>query len=166
MYQYMNLCPPDCPCLLPPPMLSFLETWLPLFVTVSVSHSPCLCSHTLFKMCTCIITWIYVHLTVCPCIPVCLCPTHLICVPTPCLECVQSSVHEFMSTWLPMYGSSPYAQFDGNSQSPHLFPSPCLECVHASVHEFMSTWLSSSGTAPVHTLMSSWVPLYGSVFVS
>ena len=45
-------------------------------------------------------------------------------------------------------------------------PTPCLECVHASVHEFMSTWLLMSGAPPMHNLMETWVPLYGSVFVS
>ena len=123
----------------PAPMHSLMETWVPLFVIVHVSQSPCLWSHTFFRMCTCISTWIYVHLTShilstpmhslmetgCSYMAVCLCPSHLISVPT-----------------------------------------PCLECVHASVHEFMSTWLSSSGPAPMHTLMSSWVPLYDSVFVS
>ena len=45
-------------------------------------------------------------------------------------------------------------------------PTPCLECVQASVHEFMSTWLLMSGPLPMHSLMETWVPLYGSVFVS
>ena len=45
-------------------------------------------------------------------------------------------------------------------------PTPCLECVHASVHENMSTWLLMSGPLPMHSLMETWVPLYGSVFVS
>ena len=45
-------------------------------------------------------------------------------------------------------------------------PAPCLEGVHASVHEFMSTWLLMSGPPPLHSLMETWVPLYGSVFVS
>ena len=35
----------------------------------------------------------------------CLCPSHLISVPTPCLECVYASVHVLMSTWVP--NSSP-----------------------------------------------------------
>ena len=43
---------------------------------------------------------------------------------------------------------------------------PWLECVHASVHEFMSTWLPMSAPAPMHSLTETWVPLYGSVFVS
>ena len=38
---------------------------------------------------------------------VCLCPSHLISVPTPCLECVHAPVHEFMSTLLPMYALPP-----------------------------------------------------------
>ena len=45
-------------------------------------------------------------------------------------------------------------------------PTPCLECAHASVHEFMSTWLLMSSPLPMHSLMETWVPLYGSVFVS
>ena len=124
----------------PDPMHSLMETGCPLYGSVFVSQSPHFCSHTLFRMCTCISTWIYVHLTVLiwsspmhslmanswyPCIAVCLCPSHLISVPTPCLECVHASVHEFMSTWLPI--SAP----------------PCM-----------------------HSLMEICVPLYGSVFVS
>ena len=38
---------------------------------------------------------------------VCLCPSHLISVATPCLECVHASVHEFMSTLHPMSGPPP-----------------------------------------------------------
>ena len=38
---------------------------------------------------------------------VCLCPSHLISVATPCLECVHVSVHEFMSTLHPTSGPPP-----------------------------------------------------------
>ena len=38
---------------------------------------------------------------------VCLCPSHLISVATPCLECVHASVHEFMSTLPSMSGPAP-----------------------------------------------------------
>ena len=38
---------------------------------------------------------------------VCLCPSHLISVATPCLECVHASVCEFMSTLHPMSGPPP-----------------------------------------------------------
>ena len=110
----------------------------------------------------------------CPCMAVCLCPSHLISVATPCLECVHASVHEFMSTLLSM-SDSPY--MDSYMEwwvSPytlctnHLIfvATPCLECVHASVHEFMSTWLLMSGPPPLHSFMDTRVPLYGSVFVS
>ena len=277
----------------PPPMDSYMESWVPLCVTLSVFQSPWLWSHTLFTMCTCISTWIYVHLAAyvwstpicivwwkpgCPCMAVCLCPSHLISVATPCLECVHASVHEFMSTLHPMSGPPPMDSYMESwvplcvnacvSQSPyfcsytlfrmctcistwiyvhlavyvwstpmhslmetrvplygsvfvsqsshfccHTFldcvhasvqeftstwlpssgpalcilwcqvgcpcmavclcpshiisdPTPCLDCVHVSVHKFMSTFLSMSGPHPLHTLMSSWVPLYGSVFVS
>ena len=46
-----------------PPMDSYIEGWVPLCFTVCVSLSPCLWSDTLFRMCTCISTCNYVHLT-------------------------------------------------------------------------------------------------------
>ena len=124
----------------PPPFHSLMETWVPLYGSVFVSQSSHFCCHTLFRMCTCITTWIlclpYTPQLVhplwivtwkvgCPCVSLCLCPIH-----------------------------------------PGCGPTPCLECGHASVHEFMSTWLLMSGPPPLHSLMETWVPLYGSVFVS
>ena len=107
---------------------------------------------------------------------VCLCPNHLFSVPTPCLECVHASVHIFMSTLYTMSGPPPmnsYIESWVPCVSLHVCPShlifvptPCLECLHASVHEFMSTWLLISGPHPMHSLMETWVSLYGSVFVS
>ena len=47
----------------PPPMDSYMEHWVPLCVTACVSQSPYFCCYTLFRMCTCISTWIYVYLT-------------------------------------------------------------------------------------------------------
>ena len=38
----------------------------------------------------------------------CLCPSHLISVPIPCLECVHASAHVFMSTQLPMLAQPPW----------------------------------------------------------
>ena len=135
----MNLCPPGCLCLVHP---------------------------------LCIVWW----KPGCPCMAVCLCPSHLISVATPCLECVHASVHEFMSTLHAMSGPPPRIVtwkvgcpcVSLNVCPSHLIfvPTPCLECVHASVHEFMSTWLLMSGPPPMHSLMETWVPLYGSVFVS
>ena len=123
----------------PAPMHSWMKSWVPLFVTVHVSQSPYLWSHTF-------------------------------------LDCVHASVQEFMSTWLPSSGPALYilwCQVGCPCMAVCLCPShiisdptPCLECVHVSVHKFMSTFLSMSGPHPLHTLMSSWVPLYGSVFVS
>ena len=51
------------PMLAQPPMDSYMETWVPLCGSVCVSQSPCLWSDTLVRMCTCIRTEIYVHLT-------------------------------------------------------------------------------------------------------
>ena len=124
----------------PPPMHSLMETWVPLYGSVFDSQSSHFCCHTLFRMWTCISTWIYVYLTPnmsgpplwivtwkvgWPCVSLHVCPSHLIFVPT-----------------------------------------PCLECVHASVHEFMSSWLLMCGPPHMHSLMETWVPLYGSVFDS
>ena len=68
-------------------------------------------------------TWVPLFLTVC------VCPSHPGCGPTPCLECVHASAHEFMSIWLPMSGPPPSHSFKENwvplyssvflSQSPH-----------------------------------------------
>ena len=104
-----------------------------------------------------------------PCMAVCLCLSHLISVATPCLECVEALVHEFMSTLHPMSGSPP---MDSYMESwvpcvslclcpihPGCGPTPCLECVQASVHEFMSTWLLMCGPPPMHSLMETWAPL-------
>ena len=48
----------------PPPMDSYMESWVPPCVTSCVSHLPWLWSYTLYRMCISISTWIYVHLTV------------------------------------------------------------------------------------------------------
>ena len=112
----------------------------------------------------------------CLCVVFCVCHNHPTFGHTPWLECVHASVHEFMSTWLPM--SSPPSMHSlmesrvalcGQCVCPSLPTSghtSWLECVHASVHEFMSNWLSMSAPSPMHSLMESWVPLHVSVFVS
>ena len=167
----------------PHPMHSLVETWVPLCGIVCLSQSPYFCSPTLVRMCTCISTWIYVHLTThvcsplcivlwkpgCPCMAVCLWPSHLIFVPTPCLECVHASGHEFMSTWLPMSAPTLWI-VSWKCGCPctavclcpsHLIsvPTPCLEYVHASVHVFMSVWLPMLAQPPMDSYMETWVPL-------
>ena len=116
----------------------------------------------------CIVTWKHG----CPCVALCLCPSHLISVPTPCLECV----HVYMSAWFSMsapplciviwkHGFLCVALFVCCSHSiPG--PSPRLEGVYESVHVFMSTWLPISPQSPMHSYMETWVPLCGTVFVS
>ena len=102
-------------------MDSYMESWVPPCVTACVSQSPYFCSHTLFRLCTSISTRIcppgclfQVHpLCIvwwkpgCPCMAVCLCPSHLISVATHCLECVHASVCELISTLHPMSGPPP-----------------------------------------------------------
>ena len=68
----------------------------------------------------CIVTWKHG----CPCVAVCLCPIHLICVPSTCLECVHASVYVLMPTWVLNSTSSP-------------------------MHGNMETWVSVCGTVYV-----------------
>ena len=120
--------------------------------------------------------WIVTWKFRCPRVSLHVCPSHLIFVPTPYFEWVHASVHEFISSWLLM-SVHPFCivwwKFGCPCVSlclcpihPGCGPTPCLECVHASVHKFMSTWLLMSGPPPLHSLMETWVPLYGSVFLS
>ena len=105
----------------------------------------------------------------CPCVSLCLCPINPHCGSTPCLDCLHASVHEFMSTWLPISGPPPmhslmetWVPLYGSVFVPsHLISvaTPCLECVHASVHEFMSNLHPMSGPPPMDSYMESWVPL-------
>ena len=60
IHTYMSI---QFPIIAQPPMHSYMETWVPLCGTVCVSQSPHFWSHTLFRMCVCMSTCIYVHLT-------------------------------------------------------------------------------------------------------
>ena len=143
------------------------HVWHSVYVPVSPHLFP---HHMLHSLC---VVWWKVW---CHCTAVWLCPSHLISVPTPCLECVHASVSEFMSTWLPMSAPLPMHSYMETwvpcvgscvcHNHPNFCHTPWLECVHASVHEFMSTWLLLSAPLPMHSLMESRLPLYGSVFVS
>ena len=113
--------------------------------------------------------WIVTWKVGCPYVSLHVCPIHPGCGPTPCLECVHASVHEFMSTWLLMSGPLPMHSLMETCvlcMAVCLCPShlisvatPCLECVHASVHEFMSTLHPMSGPPPMDSYMESWVNL-------
>ena len=136
----MNLGHPDCPYMLHPVCIVWWKPRYPCISVCAVSWSPHFCSHNLFRMCTCISTWIYANLTVhvwslplcivswklvCPYISLCVCPSH-----------------------------------------PGCGPAPCFECVHASVHEFMSPCLLMCVAFPMHSFMETWVPLFVTVCVS
>ena len=135
----MNLCPPGCLCLVHP---------------------------------LCIVWW----KPGCPCMAVCLCPSHLISVATPCLECVHASVHEFMSTLHPMSGPPPMDSYMEKlgapvvtacvSQSPYFCCYTLFRmctCISTWIYVHLAAYVWST---PMHSLMETWVPLYGSVFVS
>ena len=122
----------------------FMFTWLPI-------SAPSLC----------IVWW----KPGCPCMAVCLCPSHLISVPTPCLEWVQAPVHAFMSTWLPM-SAPPLCIVWWKPGCSHMAVclclshlisglTPCLECLHALVHVFMSTLLPRSAASHMHSFMET-----------
>ena len=135
----MNLCPPGCLCLVHP---------------------------------LCIVWW----KPGCHCLSLCMWPSHPTCGPTPFLECVHASVHEFMLSDFP-YLVHPLCIVWWKPGCPcmavclcpsHLISvaTPCLECVHASVHEFLSTLHPMSGPPPMDSYMESWVPLCVTACVS
>ena len=105
---------------------------------VCVSQSPCFWSDTLVRMCTCISTWIYVHLT-----------THVFSTP----------MHSLMKTWVPMCGSVFVSQSPPFCSHTLFRIFPCISTwiyVHLTTHVF---------STPMHSLMKTWVPMCGSVFV-
>ena len=168
----------------PPPMDSYMESWVPLCVTACVSQSPYFCSYTLFRiymhqymnLCTCTPSvHVNVHIFVppgslclclvhplcivwwkpgCPCMAVCLCPSHLISVATPCLECVHASVHEFMSTLHPMSGPPPMDSY---------MESWVPLCVTACVSQ--SPYFCSYTLFRMCTCISTWIYVHLAAYV-
>ena len=120
--------------------------------------------------------WIVTWKHGCSCMALCMCPSQLISVSTPCLECVHESVHVFMSTWLPMLAKLPmgsymepgflYESLCVCPSHPSCGPTPWLKYVNASVHVYMSTWLTMSVSPLLNSYMETWVLLYGTVVVS
>ena len=123
----------------PPPMHSYIETWVPLCGTVCVLQSFHSWSRTLFRMCMCISICTYVNLS-----------------------------PEFCSapdtvTW--KHGFLCVTQYVCFSQSTYV-PTPCLEWLCASVHVCISTQLPMVAQAPMDSYMETWVPLCGTLCVS
>ena len=105
----------------PPPMHSYMQTWISQCGTVCVAVIPLLFPHLgqnvymhqymyacppdsqYHLKALCIVVWKHKY----SCMALCLCPSHLISVPIPCLECVHASGHVFMSTQLPMLAQPP-----------------------------------------------------------
>ena len=172
------------PMSVPPNLNSFMKTWVPLCDILCLSQSTYFWSHTIVRMCTCIITCIYVHLTphfsLMPCrelhgkmcAPVW---QHFVShsphyVASTCMECVHAPVHVLMWTWVLNSAPSPIHSYFGSSvwqcvYCSYLFSvsTPCLECVHALVHVFMSTWLPMLAPPHLNSYMKTWVALCGIV---
>ena len=188
----MNLCPPGCLCLVHPLCIVWWKPGCPcMAVCLCPSHLISVVTQCI-RMCTYISTWTYVYLTPhvwstslwivtwnvgCPCVSL-----H-VCVPVTLflfLHLVYNVyMHQYINLCPPgcLYLVHPLCIVWWKSGCPcmavcfcpsHLISvaTPCLECVHASVHEFMSTWMLMSGPPRMHGLMETWVPLYGSLFVS
>ena len=126
-----------------------------------------LCPHDLKPVC--ILTWKHG----CPCMALCLCPSHLISVPTPCLECVHASLHVLMSTWVPNSAPSPL-----HSYMETWVPMCDIVCMFQSVlfwsHTLfrmctcISTCIYVNSTShvilcPMDSYMETWVPLHVTV---
>ena len=120
MHQYMNLCPPDCPCwLLTIWTVSWKHGWPR--VALCVCHNQPISGHSPLLECVhASIHCISVHLTlyfifiplckvtwkdVCPCVLLCDYSSNPTFSPTPWLACVHASVHVLLSTWLPISAS-------------------------------------------------------------
>ena len=145
----MNLWLPYTPCLVHP---LWIVTWKVRCPCVSLHVCPIplwLWSHNLFRMCTCISTWIYVHMAApvwqCVCVPVI-----LFLVATPCLEVVYPCISH-MNLCLPLHPMyvvpPPMDSYMWKLGAPvchcmcvqvHLIfvATPCLECVPP-----ISTWI-------------------------
>ena len=104
-----------------------------------------------------------------PCVSLCLCPIHPGCGPTPCLECVHASVHEFMSTWLLICGPAPrhslmetWVPLYGSifvSQSSHFWSDTLFRmctCISTWIYVYLTPHVSPP---PMDSYMESWVPL-------
>ena len=120
MHQCMYLCPHDSQYHLKPLCIGTWKHGCPC-MALFVSQSPHMCYHTLFRMCTCISTCSYVKLNS----ECCSTPLHSYMArwvpmsgivimfqfhtsgPTPCLECVDASIHVYMSTQLAMLAQLP-----------------------------------------------------------
>ena len=172
IHQYMYLCPPDCPCQLlplciviwkhgflcealcvccshptsgPTPWLecvyasvhAFMSTWLPLSPETNI--------HT------------YIHTYMESWVTLCLCPSHLISVLIPCLECVHASVYVLMSTWVPNSSPSPLHSYMDTWVSVCctvcMFQSPCLwshifikmcTCINTNIYVHPTPHVSST----------------------
>ena len=110
-----------------------------LYGTVYVFQSPHICSHTLFRMCSCISICIHVHLTV-PMV-------------------AQPPMHCYMQTWIPLCGSVCVSQSLDHWSHTLFRMCTCIStCIHVHLtYHVCFTFLNSD--------METWVPLYGSVCV-
>ena len=114
----------------------------------------------------------------CLCMVVCLCPSHLISVIIPCLECVHASEHVFMFTWLPMLAKPPmdsYMESGYPYVTLYVCPSRCFwshtlikmsTCISTYIQVHLTPEVCST---PLHSYMETWVPrvlLYGTVYMS
>ena len=225
----------------PPTMHNYMDTWVSLCGTVCLLQSSHFCFYTLFRMCTCISTCIYLHPT--PHVSstpyrwlhvnLCSCMWHCVCVPVTLLlvthlvkicTCISTWIHVhltahvcstpyafLMDTWVPLCASVFQSQshhFWSHTlfrmctcistciylhPTPHVSSTPyrwlhvnlcsCMwHCVCVPVTLLLithlvkmctciSTWIHVHLTAhvcstPYAFLMETWVPLCASVFVS
>ena len=133
IHQYMNLCPPDCPCLFHHLCIFWWKPGWP-YVALCVCHSHTASVHTTWLEC--------VHASVDV-----LMSTHLPTLAKPPMD-------SYMEMWVPPCISVYVCS--SHSACGH---TPWLEHVHASVHIFLSTWLLMSAPPPMHILMETRCPV-------
>ena len=79
----------------------------------------------------------------CPCMAVCLCHSHLISVPPPCLDCVCASVHIFMSTFLPKWAQPPMDSYKESWVPVLITFCVQLPCLWSHTLFRMCTWINT-----------------------
>ena len=153
----------------------FMPTWVLNYAALPMHnnmehgcHSVADCVLQSSHFCTCISTWMYVHLTAHvgsspfeqfheTWVALCVCHNQPISGHSPLLECVHASVHciyvhlILYFIFIPLCKVTwkdvcPCVLLCDYSSKPTFSPTPWLACVHASVHVLLSTWLSISAS--------------------
>ena len=134
----MNLCPPDCPCLLHPLCIIWWKPGCP-YVALFVCHSHRASDHIPLLECVyaSVLEFKFSWMSISAPLP----------------------MHSLMKTWVPLY----FSVFV--SQSSHFCSHTLFRMYICIAYVFMSIWLPILAWAPLHGYIETWVPLCNTVCV-